>query len=203
MFHFKKIPPVFAQSIAVCGTEHGIGATHFSLALSHFLCNKLRKKTAYVEMNGSGQILCYSNGNDTEKFRYMNLTCYPHAIREDLPGILSARYSYIVFDIGVLTSESYWDFYKCDVKFVIGSISPWKRNRFDELLQSLLYNMNTCQDHVVLLGNLGIKETIKAFEQYHTISVFAIPFLPNPFQLTTANCTFFQELLSKNGVNIP
>ena len=203
MFGFKKVPLSSPQSIAVCGTEHGIGTTHFSLSLSNFLCSKLRKRTAYVEINGSNQICHLSGNKDAERFRYMDIVCYPHAIQEDLPHILGERYSYIVLDLGVLTSESYWDFCRCDLKFVIGSVSPWKTDRFFELLESLLYNMNTRQDHVILLGNLGIKETIKPFEQFCHLPVYAIPFLPNPFQLTTANCTFFQEMLAKNGVNIP
>jgi hypothetical protein len=53
------------------------------------------------------------------------------------------------------------------------------------------------------MGNLGSKENLKTFERLSRLSVCAIPALPNPFQLTTANCTFFQEMLAKYGINIP
>jgi hypothetical protein len=196
MFGFKKVSSAAPQTIAVCGMEHGIGTTHFALALSNFLCSKFRKRTAYVELNRSNQI-------HAEMFRFMDIVCYPRAIAEDLSRILAERYTYVILDLGVLTPDTSRDFYRCDLKFIIGSVSPWNTDRFLEVLESLLYHANVSQEHILIMGNLGSKENLKAFERLSRLPVCAIPVLPNPFQLTTANCTFFQEMLAKYGINIP
>jgi hypothetical protein len=203
MFGFQKVSSVTPQTIAVCGTEHGIGTTHFALSLSNYLCSKYRKRTAYVELNGSNQIRSLSDDPDMDTFFYMDIACYPSSIAEDLNRILAERFSYIILDLGVLTSDTCREFYRCDLKFIIGSVSPWKAGRFYDTLESLLYNTNPSQDHIVILGNLGIKETLRDFQRFCGCQVYAIPFLQNPFQLTTANCTFFQEMLAKNGILIP
>jgi hypothetical protein len=203
MFGFKKVSPSAPQTIAVCGMEHGIGTTHFALSLSNFLCSKFRKRTAYVELNRSNQIHALADDRDAEMFRFMDIVCYPRAIAEDLPRILAERYTYVILDLGVLASETNRDFYRCDLKFIIGSVSPWKSDRFLEVLESLLYHTNVSQEHILIMGNLGSKENLKAFERLSRLSVCAIPVLQNPFQLTTANCTFFQEMLAKYGINIP
>jgi hypothetical protein len=203
MFGFKKVSSAAPQTIAVCGMEHGIGTTHFALALSNFLCSKFRKRTAYVELNRSNQIHSLADDRDAEMFRFMDIVCYPRAIAEDLSRILAERYTYVILDLGVLTPDTSRDFYRCDLKFIIGSVSPWKADRFLEVLESLLYHANVSQEHILIMGNLGSKENLKTFERLSRLSVCAIPALPNPFQLTTANCTFFQEMLAKYGINIP
>ena len=203
MHSYKKASASSAWTIGVCGTGHGAGATHVALSLSNYLCSKLRKKTAYVERNGSGQILALTGDAPCSSFRYMDITCYPLLRHEDLPRVLQSRFAYTVIDLGVLTADSCWDFYRCDIKLVVASVSPWKVHHWKELQETLLYNMNTCQDHVLLLGNLGIKETVKPLGQRNRILSLAVPYLPNPFRLTTADCTFFEEMLAKTGVNIP
>ncbi|MCI5857877.1 MAG: hypothetical protein MR016_11035 [Agathobacter sp.] len=203
MRNHKKAPASSAWTIGVCGTEHGIGTTHIALSLSNYLCSKLRRKTAYVERNGSGQILALAGSAQQPSFCYMDITCYPCLRREDLPRIMQSRFSYTVIDLGILTSESCWDFYRCDIKLVVASVSPWKAHLLKEMQETLLYNMNTSQDHMLLLGNLGIKETVKPFGQRNRLLALPVPYLPNPFRLTTADCTFFEEMLAKTGINIP
>jgi hypothetical protein len=183
--------------------EHGIGTTHFSLSLANYLCSSYRKRTAYVELNGSGQICLIAKNADAYRFSYMDIVCYPSAVSEDLSRILSEHFSYIILDLGVLTFETGRDFYRCDLKFIIGSVSPWKAGRYYEALESLLYNTNMGQDHIVILGNLGTKEAISLFRRFYHLPVCAIPVIQNPFQLTTANCTFFQKMLANHGIYIP
>jgi hypothetical protein len=156
-----------------------------------------------MELNGSAEIISLSDDSEADSFSYIDIVCYPCAITEDLSRILTERYSYIILDLGVLTPDIVRDFYKCDVKFIIGSVSPWKSGRFYESLESLLYHTNVSQEHIVILGNLGTKENLRQFEHLCRLPVCAIPVLPNPFQLTTANCTFFQEMLAKYRINIP
>lgn len=203
MFFFQKSPSSSPKTIAVCGMEHGIGVTHFSLTLSNYLCSKHRKRTAYVEMNGTNQIVSLAKDVHARQFQFMDIVCYPLAIEEDLPHILSEHFSFIVLDLGVLSEKTHWNFYKCDTKFVIGSVSPWKAAIYYHMLETLLYNVNLQKDHVMVMGNLGIKENKKDFAHMYGLAVKEIPVISNPFQLTTANCAFLQETLATNGINIP
>lgn len=197
MFSRKKVPFPFCQTIGVCGMEHGIGTTHFALALSNFLCNKLKKRTAYVEMNDTRQIISLVKDESLTSFSYLDIQFYPSAIQSDLPYIFNGHPMYIVMDLGILSSDNYWDFYRCDIKFIIGSFSPWKVDRFHALLESIILQKNTEQEHIMILGNPGIKEISQRFQRKYHLPSFVIPYLPNPFQLTTANCTFFQDVMAK------
>jgi hypothetical protein len=50
------------------------------------------------------------------------------------------------------------------------------------------------QDHIVIMGNPGMNKTIRTLRQFCGPAVRAAPFLPNPFQIVTANCTFLKNV---------
>lgn len=197
MFRKKNFFFPSCQTIGICGMEHGIGATHFALCLSNFLCNKLKKRTAYVELNNSGQIIELGEDESLTSFSRYDIDFYPSAIKSDLPYILHSHPVFLILDLGVISTDNYWDLYNCEIKFIIGSFSPWKVNRFYSLLEALTLQQNTEQDHITILGNLGIKDYVKKFQRDFRLPSFVIPYLPNPFQLTTANCTFFEDVMAK------
>ncbi len=178
--------------------ERSCGTTHFALALSNFLCNKENQKTAYIELNATGQILNLSSENSPQPFCFQRIDLYPQITLETLPQILKKQYAYSVLDMGVLNEHTYREFLRCDQRFIVGSICPWKANCYYSLLESLSYQSIHHQKDFILLGNLGIKKYVKQFQQKYNICIRAVPFLENPFQLTPSDWTFLNELLKKN-----
>lgn len=188
MFRSKKAYPPKLQTFAICGVDHGLGATHLSFALANYLCSKCRYRTAYVEMNGQDELLNLSDRSDDTSFRYMEVDMYPTALWEDLPHIMRGGYERIVIDMGVLDEQNRFSFLRADRPLLIGSASPWKRPQLEHALTMLDAGTPAGRDAITVLGNNGINTKLP-------IAMTPIPSIPNPFQLVTATWTFFEGLL--------
>ena len=197
MFLFQKTAAP-CKTIGICALEHGSGTTCISLALSHFLCNKMRKKTAYIELNTSNQISSLSGKRQKTTFLFMGITFFPNVTLARLPEILQKRFDYFVLDMGILNTNTAYEFSRCQKQFLVGSMSLWKQEKTVKNLEQLQKITNMNQEHMVFLGNPMIKESLcsgrfKAFSK-----VISVPFIENPFQIASKDFSFFESLLERN-----
>ncbi len=201
MFHIRHSQTKTPQVIAVCGTSHGCGTTHFALALANFLCNKQNQTAAYVEYNATREISALSLGkNEKNHFPVKAIDLYPEVTSGSLPEILRNHYSYFILDMGVLNTNTYPEFLRCGYHFVIGSIAPWKLAEYDAFLKTFYSKKTISQESITFLGNLGIKENQKFFLHRFRLPVHLVPFFPNPFQLTPEDWLFFKEILELSDI---
>ena len=63
-------------------------------------------RTAYVELNGTHEILSLSKTADEKVFTYKNVDFFPHAVMSTLTEILNMRYERVIIDFGILNPNT-------------------------------------------------------------------------------------------------
>ncbi len=172
-----------------------MGVTHISLALSNFLCSKMGKKTAYVEVNASNQIHSLVPGTGNKPFTYMGIFIFPDTTITSLPDVLRMDFDYFILDMGVLNAYTAKEFLKHEKQFLVCSLSKWKRSQTITKLQHLLSENNVQSGSLTVLSTSSTKESKITVSDGLTFQVHSVPFLPNPFQLHPEIFPFFGELL--------
>lgn len=150
---------------------------------------------ACIELNPSGAFFHLSPYEDFRKFSYMHILMYPSATLSLLPDILCQPTEYFVLDFGVLNSNTYQAFARCDYKIMLGNICPWKWEHYSQILKKLSTEHWNFYKDMKLLGIPGEKENLKKVHKYVSNSIMPVPFIENPFRITSANFGFFNRLL--------
>lgn len=171
--------------------------TFISLALSNFLCSKLGKKTAYVELNTTNQISFLRPHRNPNSFSYMGIDIYPCVTVTSLSEILSLNYDYFVLDMGVLNTYTLTEFLKCEQRFLVCSLCRWKAEKTTEKIEKLLYQANIHQVQVTVLDNLSARKTKSSISSAFSLPVITFPFISNPFQLKPEEFQAFSLLLER------
>lgn len=121
---------------------------------------------------------------------------YPNVGKDLLTELINSDYAFLVLDFGVLSAQSIDDFYRCNRKFIIGSLAPWKRDNFFHFLKKNI-TKNIKDSFYYLLQN-GCKESAREFSKDANIpfyNLIFVPFLENPFHITNNEFSFLERLL--------
>ena len=174
---------------------HGAGTTSVSLALSHFLCNKQKKKTAYIELNSSDEIRFIKGKKQKEKFSHMGIALFPNATLSSLPAILQMDFEYFILDMGVLNTYTAEQFSHCHKQFIVGSLNSWKKEKTLEKIELLRKNKMIDQDMVTFIRVSNEKESTFSFFSKPFSKIVDAPYIPNPFQISFDSFGFYETLL--------
>ena len=177
--------------------EHGVGTTCISLALSNFLCNKLGKKTAYIELNTTNQISCLNKKSDKKAFLYKGIHFFPLTTITSLSEIYRMNFDCYVLDMGILNAFTAEEFSKCDQQFLVCSLSEWKKTVTLEKIAEFIQKNYIHQEYVTVLGNIDIKKSKLAISSNIKCNYLMLPFLENPFQLVTRSFSFFYQIYER------
>ncbi len=182
-----------------------MGVTHFALALCSYCTSRLRKKTAYLELNPRNEIsqlngsnnLPSTDGSDTiVPYFTLHGTDYYSGVKGCMiPSLLNSGYDYLILDMGYLDEADSSEFLRCDCKLILGSLSPWKLQYYRKFFLHFNYTVNLGEGfcYLVQTGNQG---DISGFSKEHHISMRSIPFINNPFRIKKELFLFFDELLA-------
>ena len=151
--------------------------------------------TACVELNPTKAFSHLSNGADSRAFRYMHIQMFPSVTLSLLPQIMAQPFRYIIVDYGVLNPNTLPSFSRCDCKFLIGNICPWKWKQYYETIYQIKNNHRNLYKNIYLLGTPGLKENLTNAHRNISNSIMPVPFIENPFQLTSTDFGFFEKLL--------
>lgn len=174
------------------------GTTHLCIALANFLSSKFYSNTAYLEMNGSHEISSLSHREGNAPFVHQRITYYPDMTLAQLPEVLSRHYKYCVLDFGSPNPHTMQAFERCGIRLVIGHASPWKNEQFAQSVNRPFYNRSR-KEGTVYLGNfMERKSDLKQIAKHCGIHLVPVPFLPNPFRITSKDFPFFEEILGGN-----
>ena len=154
--------------------------------MSNYYHSKLGKSVAYVELNASKQISRLHN--------HLFFSIYPEVTFSSLVSILSQPFDVFILDMGVLSPSNWGEFFRYKHQIVIGSVIPWKCFVFEKFIDDI-NKKNKTMDSIILLANLGIKEQLQKMNRKHHLSISAIPFLSNPFLITSDNFDFFERMV--------
>lgn len=174
---------------------HGAGTTCISLALSHFLCNKQRKKTAYIEFNSSDEIRFIKRKKQKEPFYHLGIALFPNVTHSLLSDILEMDFEYFILDMGVLNTYSAEQFSCCHKQFIVGSLNSWKRQKTLEKLKYLTQNSIIHQNKVIFVQVSKEKESDFCAFSKPFAKIVDAPYIPNPFQIPFDSFGFYETLL--------
>ena len=150
-------------------------------------------------MNGSHQI-CSLAGKQNPRmpFVHQRITYYPSVTLDQMQKVLSKHYKYFVLDFGCANPHTAQAFAHCDIRLVIGCISPWKNTQYMKAVQTFCLKYRK-EGGIVYLGNLSWGRKINGqLEKCCDIQIVPVPFLPNPFRVTSDEFTFFEDILKGN-----
>ncbi len=182
-----------------------MGVTHFTLALCSYCTSRLRKRTAYLELHPRNEISQLNGGNslpspdgsDTMRpcFTLHGTDYYSCVNGREIPSLLNSGYDYLILDMGCLNEADCSEFLRCDCKFVLGSLAPWKLQYYRKFFLHFNHTVNLGEGfcYLVQTGNQG---DISGFSKEHHISMQSVPFINNPFRIKKELFLFFDELLT-------
>ena len=181
--------------IAFGSIEHGVGTTCASLALANYLCSKLGKKIAYIELNTTDQICCLAKQRNCSCFSYMGITFFPSKTITSLHEVLIMPFDHFILDIGVLNTYTVTEFAKCNEQFLVCSLCEWKKALTLEKIDQFMQKNYLHQEYVTILGNVDIKKSKLSVSPSVTCRFFPLPLIENPFHLDWNHVEFFHQLL--------
>ena len=171
--------------------------THFSISLCNYLHSRFLARTAYLEVNTTHAIGTLSPEKDpTIPFRRKGVSYYPDVLLSELPGRLSLHHKYRVLDFGVLTPYTLVEFARCDLCIVLTNVSIWKDRQLARFLEETkLTNLGKDKKiKVCFLCQGDQKNDRKRILRAYGIRVVPVPFLENPFQVSSIYFGFFEQL---------
>ena len=185
----------------ILGTHTGAGATHFALLLCNYLSDYLGKKTAYVECFPHNELqyleeVYGSKGNATsnyESFLLHQIHYYKNIKENKLAEIIGLGYECIVLDLGIDLNKMKKEFIRCDRKIVITSLAIWKVKE----LENFMAKTELIRDKIEF--NFGVplinNKIVKGFSKENKLTMFSIPYEPDPFALSNDTIKLFQRII--------
>lgn len=131
-------------------------------------------------------------------FVHQRVAYYPDMTLAGLGKVLSEHYRYFVLDFGSPNPHTLQTFLSCDIRMVVGSVCPWKCPQYIRFIQKSSYNITVKEDVVYLGNDMEHKRDLKKLEHNCGIRVTPVPYLPNPFRITSESFAFFEKILGGN-----
>lgn len=128
-------------------------------------------------------------------FKIHDVDYYPKVAGNKLPWLMNQGYSFLVLDMGNLGEADFEEFLRCDRKLVIGSLSPWKIEKYRNFFELYNGSVNLGEGFYYLV-QMGLSKNIPEFTKTYHISMCGVPPIPNPFRLEKELFQFLQELVS-------
>lgn len=125
----------------------------------------------------------------------MGITFFPEITLSKLPEVLQLNYDYFVLDMGILNPYTAYEFTRCNLKLMVGDLSPWKKEKTLKSLEQILQKTNIHQEQVIFLGNPMIKESISSRYVKGFSKIMTVPYISNPFHLSSKDFVFYEHLL--------
>ena len=182
------------KTIGFYGVGSGVGTTHLAIAAANYVVNEWGIPAAVAEMGSHPCIQDLDTyGQAGEHFEMDGVGYYPQMEPADMLQLLNGAYRYLMLDMGC--EESCWqEFLRCDLKYVVASLSPWRIRQAEEFMD-LHLNDNSKNYFTALLTVTGNVYEKKKFQRKYRVPVRTIPFIADPFRLVKDQLPFFQELL--------
>ncbi|MBE5890410.1 MAG: hypothetical protein E7282_05500 [Lachnospiraceae bacterium] len=181
---------ISCKNIAIIGSFHGCGATHFGIALTSCL-NFLGYTTIFFEKDGANTLRILSENNfpfhrQDGIYRYRHFTGIP----EYGPGIVldipKADYAVTVNNTTVMQN-----FKSSDIILLLGDGSPWCINKCIDINETLL----PYRDRVKVICTSNNKANSKRLSKALSMPVYQFRDDSDAFCVTKKKLSFFEKLL--------
>ncbi|WP_422661017.1 serine/threonine protein kinase [Paenibacillus sp. EC2-1] len=171
---------------AVLGTSPGIGTTHSSITIGHFLARKYNK-VAIIEMGTDLQAFTRiqeiaegSPPGSVRKFTINSIDFWRQTARGDVISLLAGGYDAVVLDLGAYRdNERLEEFIRADVPIIIGSAAEWRQQDVLTLVRMLARHEHAKRVYALPLASA------KSIQQLRRLlgsnKVLALPLHTDPF----------------------
>ncbi len=153
--------------------------------------------TACVELNNANAFAKIIEESEQLSFRKSGIDFYPNSNLREYSLLLKQHYDVLVIDFGVLNQNTIQEFFHCDVCLTLGYISPWNCESYWNWFSHLRTLYQGKDKEIICMGNLATALNVREFKHQHGVVPVAIPFLENPFQLTSDQWKFIERALEK------
>lgn len=184
--------------IGFLGLDSGVGTTHLAIATANYIVTRWGLSAAVVELGNHPCIqdmdpdLCVE---EHHCFHLDGVSYYPHTELQQIPEVMNDPYQFLILDLGCDVGSVWQEFLRCDKKFMVGSLSPWRISRVENnisRLYSFILNKKLSCCFITLSDSSYEKKRIQ--NTYH-VPVRTMPFIADPFWLVKDQLSFFQQLL--------
>ena len=174
---FKKHRPFV--TVAVCGTEPHIGATHQSLLIAKFLCD-VGFKACYLEANERHNILYLARTypvNANERKHLLQYEGVDMFFDFKLKEVIGAGYDFIVFDLGRVAEIEAASFLTKDIKIVVGGSKAWEMQPYSAVFEVV----DGCRDVHFIMNHAPPGEIHNIRELMSGLMTHFSDYAPYPF----------------------
>ena len=185
--------------IGIAGCGPSVGVTHFSIMTACYAVSVLRRRTALLEWNQSGDFArlqeVYGKKNVMDStgktFNILDIYFFREAGREQLRECLERGFSVIIIDFGVFSENMRDDFRRCDRRFLVCSATEWQIPELAAFLSGKRERGYRCE----YFAAFGKREYGEMAERFLKVRIRYIPFSPDAFVITGESLGFFGKFL--------
>ena len=181
--------------IAVCGAHPGAGAMHLGFAFATYLGEIHRHRTALVEIAAESRLIHMSEGEAVIRgpsvgYRFRSIDLYPGMDAGSAIRVAGGGYEEVII---VYRFRDEIPVFSTDVRrFVIGSARIWDRHYYRDLMKEHLSSGHVGETYLAV----GPTDSeIRYFRREYGCELTAVPFIPNPFDLTKSAGKFISGLI--------
>ncbi|MEF3352724.1 protein kinase [Paenibacillus sp. GYB006] len=174
--------------VSVIGTGPGVGVTHTSIAIAHYLA-RLKCKVAIIEFSqratAFSRIDSIAHGEDgvTEERRMFEITgvhYFRRTSKKEILQLLNSNYQYIVLDLGCERHPySMEELQRSDVPIVVGGAAEWKQSDLYLFSRSYESTVKAKWNYVVPLA--GKNTVVRLRKNLNSRHVYSLPLQIDPF----------------------
>ncbi len=135
-----------------------------------------------------------AENNCRSYFRIYDVDYYPSTTAEELPCLLNQGYSYLILDLGSMEEADLPELLRCDKKIILGSLAPWKTDKFRKTLKQI-NQKTTSGEGFIYLTEMGKPKILREISASYHIRIRNVPYIENPFRLEKETFSILQELL--------
>lgn len=170
-----------SRIIGVVGTCNGCGSTYIALLIANSLKRLGARKVICVDMSGKEEFAKIgkedNRGNlGCTSFRFKDVTYCCGRDSDNLIELFNEDYDHIVIDFGNKSGRHLKEFLRCDIKLVVGLVSPWKAECFGQYLKNneeiikkgkwrYIFNLASDMNGKKMRGRYGIKGINVGYEE--------------------------------------
>lgn len=172
-------------SYGVAGLGSGVGTTHFSILLAHYLSDGLRRRCALMESGESEDILRLRQMGRWEKSGSLLHILSP-APSDALSRCREAGFAAVVMDLGRYEKAKREAFCRCDRKLMVCSVTDWQ---LEELADC--WSRKELLPGTELLAAFGSERARKMTEKLWGLKIRRIPWTPGADRIDGAALRWF------------
>jgi len=184
--------------IGIVGLGHGAGVTHLAVMMGNYLSGACGLKTAVLEWNGQRDFKkmeqeCLGRQMGGRPFTVLDVDYYAGADERVLTACINLNYQHIIIDFGGISVENRTEFFRCDRKLVVASLSEWQIEAFWEFLRQ---EGKAGKRSWTYLTAFGSEETRIEIVRRLKLPIVRIPLSVDAFTVTREMMRWFEELLT-------